>query len=358
VAQVEGARDAAARKATDRADTRANLRAQLDDVHAIQHAHRTGYLATKAFLHYLRTGKTSLEIDNLGQKAALVLNATGQTLVPVDIALDILNVARTGVFRSLADARPTNRTKHRAGLLTAASVGWGRLETGGSLVDANTVPEGAGTPQEVEVFDLLALAQIGVDELDDSPEAAEAAVVDAISSEILEAEDTAFAVGAAADRPKGIVNATNIARIPAGNKVAVSVSNTPTWAQLTSIPGLLADRFRDNATWVMHPTSATKIAALTEATGFEPGPNGRGLLGWPVRLLSSLPDPATAGTGDASILFGDFRAAYRIADRDRGQISVQRLVQRYIELGLIGLLVKVRVGGDLVRPSAVALYTQ
>ena len=128
--------------------------------------------------------------------------------------------------------------------------------------------------------------------------------------------------------------------------------------QLTSLPGLLADRHRDNATWIMHSASAAKVAALPEGTGFEPGPNGRGLMGWPVRLLSALPDPANAGTGDASIIFADVQSACRIADRDCGQITVTSLVQRYAELGLIGVLVKLRVGGDLVRPAAVAIYSQ
>jgi HK97 family phage major capsid protein len=353
-ARLEQRRDAADAKARRDADRLAVLRAGLDDVHALQHHDRTGPVATMTFLHWLRTGQKSLEVPGLEQKASLVLDALGQLLVPIDITVDILNVARRGVFRSLADARPTVRTKQRATLLSAASVGWGRLELGVTATDPNTLPE---TPaQELEVHDLVALAVIGTDELDDTPDTARAAVVDAVGSAILDAEDLAFAVGAAADRPKGIVNAANVARVPAGNKVAVSVSNTPTWAQLSSIPFLLGDRFRDNGTWVMHPTSAGKVAALPEATNFEPGPNGRGLMGWPVRLLSALPDPATAGTGDASILFGDFRSAYRIADRQG--ITVTRLVQRYAVEGKVGFIIKVRCGADLVRPTAVALYTQ
>jgi HK97 family phage major capsid protein len=353
-AQVERRRHQAEGKALDQARDRDRLRAGLDDVKAIRHHGMTGPVADQAFLHWLRTGQKSLDVPGFEHKAALVLDGLGQVLVPIDITVDILNVARRGVFRSLADVRPTVRTKQRATLLTAASVGWGRLELGVVATDPNTLPESPA--QEVEVFDLLALAVIGNDELDDAPETARAAVVDAVGSAILDAEDLAFAVGAAADRPKGIVNATNIARIPAGNKVAAAATNTPTWVQLSSIPFLLADRYRDNGTWVMHPTSAGKIAALAEATNFEPGPNGRGLMGWPVRLLSALPDPATVSTGDASILFGDFRAAYRIADRQG--ITVTRLAQRYAVEGKTGIIIKVRCGGDLLRPSAVALYTQ
>jgi HK97 family phage major capsid protein len=75
-----------------------------------------------------------------------------------------------------------------------------------------------------------------------------------------------------------------------------------------------------------------------------------------VRILSSLPDPATAGTGDASILFTDLRSAYRIADRLG--MRIQRLTERYAEVGKVGMLATTRVGGDLVRPAAVAVYTQ
>jgi HK97 family phage major capsid protein len=357
LAAADRQRDAAAAKARGDAEHRAVLQAGLDDIRALRHAAHTEVAATKAFLDWVRNGPGGLDTE---AKAALVLDATGMTLVPVDIAVEALNIARAGVFRSLASVRPTNRTKHRAGLLTAASVGWGRLETGATLTDANTVPEGSGTPQEVEVQDLLALCLVGVDELDDSVEAARAAIVEAVGNAIRDAEDTAFAVGTGSDQPQGIVNATNLARIPSGNKIAAASSNVPTWAQVTSLPGLVADRYRDNGVFVMHPTSATKIAGLAEAHGgaFEPGPRGRGLHGYPVRQLSALPDPATAGTTQASILFGDFGAAYRIADRDQGRISVRLLRESFAVAGKRGFLVKVRVGGDLLRPAALAVYTQ
>ena len=356
-AQVEARRAAAGRKAADRADDRATLLAQLDDVHAIQHHERTGPVAAKTFLHWLRTGQRELDIPGLEQKAALVLDDLGQVLVPVDITTEALNIARRGVFRRLATTRPTVRTKQQRQPAH-------RRQSSAGAASRPAPPPPTPTrsprtpPQEVEVHDLLALAVIGDDELDDAPEAARAAVVDAIGAAILDAEDVAFAVGTGTGQPAGAVNATNIARIPAGQKVAVGASNTPTWAQLSTIPFLLADRYRDGAAWVMHPTSAGKVAALTEAinAGFEPGPNGRGLMGWPVRLLSALPDPATAGTTQASILFGDLRASYRIVERTR--VSVTRLAQRYAVEGKVGFIVKVRVGGELLRPSAVALYTQ
>jgi HK97 family phage major capsid protein len=139
------------------------------------------------------------------------------------------------------------------------------------------------------------------------------------------------------------------------------VSNTPTWAQLQTIPRLLPTRYRNRASWLMHPTSAQKVAALTAGSGEgliwqNPGPNGPGLLGWPAYVVDGLPDPATAGTTDASIWFADVRSAYRVVDRQRTTVQVLR--QRYAELGLIGIIVRHRVGGDLLRPAACAIYTQ
>ena len=44
-----------------------------------------------------------------------------------------------------------------------------------------------------------------------------------------------------------------------------------------------------------------------------------------------------------------------IADRER--FSVQVLRERYAEQGKVGLLVRSRVGADVIRPEALATYT-
>jgi HK97 family phage major capsid protein len=49
------------------------------------------------------------------------------------------------------------------------------------------------------------------------------------------------------------------------------------------------------------------------------------------------------------------RSAYRVVTRSG--LTLQRLVQSYAELGLVGVLVTSRVGGELLRPEAVAVYT-
>lgn len=315
----------------------------------------------KAFADWLRDGRPPVSFDGTVSKAALVEDAAGEVLIPTPLSVDILNEARTvGTLRQLADVRSTIRSKQRASLLSAAATGWGKLETGTSATDANVSPS-ATLPDPIPVHDLVSLALIGLDELADAPDSVQASIVQAIGSAIADAEDAAFAAGTGSGQPSGLALAANVALVPAGQKLAVAASNTPTWAQLQTIPWLLPTRFRNRAVWLMHPTSAQKVSALTAGTGEglvwpNPGPNGPGLLGWPAWVVDALPDPATAGTGDASIWFIDVRSAYRVVDRRRLTVTVLR--QRYAEQGLIGVLVRHRVGGDLVRPAAAAIYTQ
>jgi len=366
LAALEVRQDAAVVKRRERDDARARREPVIGDLHVLRNDALTrewGGLVAKAFVEWIKTGQP-FEMpgpDGTVSKASLVEDAAGEYLIPTPIEIDIMQRAReVGTLRSLADVRPTNASKARAALLSVAATGWGKLETGTAATDANVVPSSAA-PDPIPVYDLVSLALLGVDELADAPAAVQAAIVDAVGSAVADAEDAAFAAGSGSGQPSGLALAANVALVPAPQKVAVSVSNTPTWAQLQSIPWLLPTRWRNNASWLLHPTSAKLIAALTAGTGEglvwpNPGPGGPGLLGWPVAVVDGLPDPATAGTGDASVWFADVRSAYRVVDRQRATVQVLR--ERYSDQGMIGLIIRHRVGGDLVRPQACVIYTQ
>jgi HK97 family phage major capsid protein len=63
---------------------------------------------------------------------------------------------------------------------------------------------------------------------------------------------------------------------------------------------------------------------------------------------------ATTTAVDPSVMFGDPAIGYLVADRQR--ITVQRLDERFAELGLVAFIFKLRVGGDVMRPAAFAKY--
>jgi HK97 family phage major capsid protein len=297
--------------------------------------------------HFLQTGRSS---------KALVADSAGAIILPPDISVDIATVAReVGTIRSLAQIRPVNDIKHRAGLLAAASVGWGKLETGTSITDA--AMSVLSPALDIDVHDVMALAQIGVDELADAPEAVRASIVEAIGIAIGEAEDTAYAAGTGTNQPKGLTLAANVTRVPAGQKITAAASATPVLADVLALPWKLPTRYRRNAVWLMSEDAAPKIAALTYANGSGIMPNagqGLGPLGYPFYVVPGLPSMATAGVTDPSVWFINLPLAYRVVDR--GPITLQRLTQRYAEVGLVGMLVKRRCGGDLLRPDAAAIY--
>lgn len=297
------------------------------------------------------------------ESKSIVEDAAGQILVPKDLVIDVLNVARSaGMLRDLVTVRPTNRLAVPIGTLGAATVSWVKAETGGTPPDA-AVAVAASGGGDIVVADLMCLVKVGTDELDDSPAAVTQMLAEVLGDAVAEAEDLAIASGSGSGQPAGLTLSANLARIPGAQKLAAGTSNTPTLADVTSIPWKLPDRYRSRASWLLHPTAASKIAALTWSTGAplwpapgNPDPKtGGGLLGWPAYVVPGLPDPATAGTTDAAVLFGDFKSAYRLVDRQR--MTLQRLEQRYADTGTVGILLRHRIGGDLLRPGALAVYT-
>jgi HK97 family phage major capsid protein len=312
--------------------------------------------------YWLRTGEVRQVRSRTGVKSAIVADSTGAILLPKDISIDVLSVARgAGMLRDLVTVRPTQMLKQPVGTLSAAATGWGRLEIGTTPTDAN-IGVGAPVGGDLEVFDLNSLVKIGVDVLDDTPAATNAMLTEVLGEAVAEAEDTAIAAGTGSGQPRGITLAANVTAIPAANKTTAGASNTPTLADMLAVPWTLPDRYRPRASWLIHPKAAAKIAALTYTNGSPLWPNpgnpsaasGGGLLGWDSYVVPSLPDPSTAGVTDASVLFGDWKSAYRLVDRRR--VTVQRLTERYLDAGMIGLLLRHWIAGDLIRPAAASVY--
>jgi HK97 family phage major capsid protein len=208
------------------------------------------------------------------------------------------------------------------------------------------------------VCDVQTLASIGVDLLDDSPEAARQAIVEDIGAAIGESEDAKFAAGSGSGEPSGLALAANVARVPSGQKTTAGASATPVLADVIGLPWKLPTRYRRDAVWLMSEDAAPKIAALTFTNGDavwpNPGPQGPGLLGWPAFVVPGLPAMSTAGATDPSVWFINVQRAYRVLDRQA--VSVQRLQEKLALEGKVGLIVRSRVGGALVRPEAAAVY--
>ncbi len=305
----------------------------------------------KSFFTYVRAGMDSLTVE---QKADLVENATGLNLIPNDYAGTILKeLPREGVIRDLAYVRPTTKAVVDVGNVVINTAGWGRLETGTGLTDG--LPATPAGKDQVFVHDLNALVKLGRDELEDSDENLGEIIRQALVLKFAELEDDAFANGTGTGQPWGITH--NVTQ-----SVTAAVASTVTGDNLKAVPFAVPAQFRrSRSVWLAHTSALQAISLLKDTSGAyllqekvalaEPDT----LLGYRVYTVDGLPAMSTTGTAtDPSVVFGDVFAGYMIADRRR--VTVQRLEERYADEGKIGLLFTHRVGGDVIRPKALAKY--
>jgi len=314
-------------------------------------------LATQRFAKALRGGVGALTLE---EKAAIVENATGQIIVPHDLAGPIfLTLPRLGVLRNLALIRPTTSNLVDVRALTQATAGWGQLELGATPpTDAALAATG---PNTITVQDLVARVQIGVDELMDTDANLVSLVQEIVGQQFAQMEDDAFAFGNGTSKPFGVATRATVGgAIPAAQGVTAAASAVNP-DQLKSMQYLILSRFANNGVYLASDDATQAIALLKDSTSnylWQPS-NQAGqpdmLFGKPFYRLSGLPSMAATTTFvDPAILFADLQSGYMIADRQR--ITVQRLDEVYADQGLVGFIFRQRVGGDVIRPAAFAKY--
>jgi HK97 family phage major capsid protein len=303
-------------------------------------------------------------VDGLdtAEKAALIEDATGEIIVPHDLAGPIFKtLPHLGVFRGSGPLiRQTTSNKVDIRSLTGATAGWGQLElTAPGTVDANVVPN---TPVDVvQVHDLTAMSRIGVDELADTDANIVALVQDIVGQKTAEMEDDAFAAGNGVSKPWGLAARATSAANQITQAVTADTDSTPIGDGLKQLQYRVPSRFRRNGAYYASNDAAEAIALLKDAnSNYLWQPSARAgepdtLFGKRFYNLEGLPSMgASAAAVDPSVIFGDPNLGYVIADRQR--ITVQRLDERYAELGLVAFLFRMRVGGDVMRPAAFAKY--
>ena len=312
------------------------------------------------FAKAMRHGKEFTRGLDQAIKANLIEDATGEVIVPHDIAGPIFKtLPRLGIFRSSGPTvRPTSSNKVDLRSLTFATAGWGKIEVLGA---APPDPFGtASTPADVvEVHDLMGLSKIGVDELADTDANLVALIQDIIGQLFAQTEDDAFAAGNGTSKPWGIA-----ARATSGlitQAVTAAGTSIITGDELKQLQYRVPSRFRGNGAYFASGDAAEKIALLKDSTSnylWQPSIRAGEpdtLFGKRFFTMEGLPAAtATTTITDPAVMFGDPSLGYLIADRQR--ITVQRLDERYAELGLVGFLFKMRVGGDVMRPAAFAKY--
>lgn len=319
-------------------------------------------LAVQRFAKAMRAGKASLTLE---EKAALVEDATGEILVPHDIATPIFkDLPHLAIFRSANPlVRPTTSDKVDIRSLTAGTAAWGKLEVlgaGSGTAAGRDATPGTTTADVISVHDLVGLAKIGVDELQDTDFNLVSLVQTIVGELFAQLEDDAFGNGTGTSQPWGIaMRATQGS--PLITQAVTGANTTPTGDGLRSMQYRMPARFRPQGAYFASTDAAEAISLLKDTTSnYLWVPSMRvgdpdTLWGKAFYILESLPAMATSAAAvDASVIFANLNAGYAVVDRQ--QITMQRLDELFAADGVVGFLFKLRVGGDIIRPKAFVKY--
>jgi HK97 family phage major capsid protein len=210
----------------------------------------------------------------------------------------------------------------------------------------------------ISVWDLIAQARVGQDELADSDADIAGLLQFIVGEQFGMMEDDAFANGTGTSQPWGLAKRSTASGLITQGLTAAT-TNTITADELKKLPFQVPSRFRDNGAYFFSNDAAQAASLLKDSTSqYLWQPNNQAgqpasLFGYRAYTLEGLPAmTATTTSVDPSIIFGDPSLGYMIAQRQ--QITMQRLDERYAELGLVGFIFKMRVGGDVIRPTAFA----
>lgn len=288
----------------------------------------------KAFADYLRTAQVSKALT-VGADA---LN--GYILAPEETSSEFIrNLVEFSPVRAIADVRSTGtHTVILPKRLTITNAKWK-----GEAV-ASEASEPTFGDMEIGVKELTTHVDIGNWMLEDAQHDVEAEVRLALAEDFGAKEGKAFVGIADAAAPSGFMNEAGIAQSLNGH--ATNLSADALIKLMYAMPGV----YRNRGTWAMNGTTLAAIRTLKDGNGnylWQPSYQAgqpETILGRHVVELIDMPDVAANAF---PIIFGDFKAGYRIYDRI--ELAVRPNPYLLATEGLVRFHARRRVGAGVVR---------
>ena len=315
----------------------------------------------KAFNAYLRSGDDDglrgLTLE--GKAMSTAVAADGGYLVDPQTAERIQSMLlSTSSLRSVANVVQVEATSFDV-IVDRSEVGSGwATEAASTTETATPVIERIS----IKLHELAAMPKASQRLLDDSAFDVEGWLAEKIATRFIRAEAAAFINGDGVDKPKGILLPTkvanaswtwgNIGYVPTG--AAADFATTNAVDCIVNLVYALGADYRANAAFVMNSKTVGAVRKMKDADGRFMWSDGLAaneparLMGYPVLVSEDMPD---VGANAYPIAFGDFRAAYTIAERPdlrilRDPFSAKPNVLFYANK---------RVGGDIVDYAAIKL---
>jgi len=280
------------------------------------------------------------------------LTTGGYLAAPNELIKEILaNVTEYSPIRALARVIPTN----------APGVDWPK-KTGTfaayRTTEIGTRNETTGLTfglEQITAPEMYALVKVSKQNLEDSGFPLESFISAEAAEQFGVKEGTESILGtAAAGQMEGILTNPSVTGF-----TGVTTSGKILADDLKKVFYSLKDVYAKNATWIWQRTSTLAISLLKDTvTGnylWRQGLADRDPATVLGRPYVECPDmPAEANSAKA-VAVGDFKKGYAIIDRLG--METQRLVEKYAELGQVGILFRRRVGGQVVLPEAIKILT-
>lgn len=315
----------------------------------------------KAFNAYLRSGDDDglrgLTLE--GKAMSTAVAADGGYLVDPQTAERVQSLLlSTSSLRSIANVVQVEATSFDV-IVDRSEVGSGwATETAATTETATPIIERIS----IKLHELAAMPKASQRLLDDSAFDVEGWLAEKIATRFMRAEAAAFINGDGIDKPKGILLPTkvanaswtwgNIGYVPTGAAADFAAVNPADC--IVNLVYALGSDYRANAAFVMNSKTVGAVRKMKDADGrflwsdgLAAGEPSR-LMGYPVLVSEDMPDIAANAF---AIAFGDFRAAYTIAERPdlrilRDPFSAKPNVLFYANK---------RVGGDITDFAAIKL---
>ncbi len=315
----------------------------------------------KAFNAYLRSGDDDglrgLTLE--GKAMSTAVAADGGYLVDPQTAERIQSMLlSTASLRTLANVVQVEATSFDV-IVDRSEVGSGwATEAAATTESATPVIERIS----IKLHELAAMPKASQRLLDDSAFDVEGWLTEKIATRFTRAEASAFINGDGVDKPRGFLTPTKVADaswvwgqigyVPTGAAADFSASD-PADCIINLVYALGAD-YRANGTFVMNSKTVGAVRKMKDADGrflwsdgLAAGEPSR-LMGYPVLVSEDMPDIAANAY---AVAFGDFRAAYTIAERPdlrilRDPFSAKPNVLFYANK---------RAGGDITDYAAIKL---
>lgn len=198
--------------------------------------------------------------------------------------------------------------------------------------------------KSIPVHELYAQPKATQKLMDDSAIDLNSWLAERLADAFIKAENEAFITGNGTKKPKGLLTEDTITKIDVGATVTAD--------NLLLLINSLPEGYLANASFLMNRKTLSVIQGLKDAAGrfiWQPSlsdPLKQSIFGIPVFCSSHMPD---IGENNLAIAVGDFKAAYKIVDREN--ITIMR--DPYTDKPFIKFYAVKRVGGDVVLPAAV-----